>query len=151
MQYQLRPAVQQDASTIYRLFLRLHEESEIALPPVNPVKAMHGIVHAIGQDLAVVLGAEKGGRWVIVGALGLTAGADWFGDEGSLRDLSVYVTPEYRSFQAARLLVGAGKAMAAKHRVTLRLGIFGGKDMPRKLKLYERLGFRPMGVMLVGD
>lgn len=151
IRYQARPAVMQDASTIFRLCARLHEESEIDLPPIDPAKAMHAIVHSIGEGLTAVLGADKRGQRVIVGGIGLMGSADWFTSQGSMRDLWVYCLPEYRSFLAARTLIRIGFAMAAKHDLQLRLGVFGGAEtLGRKTILYQRLGLRPAGVMFIG-
>lgn len=151
MEYQLRKAAPQDVSAIHRLCVRLYEDADLGLPPVDHTKVLHQIVHAISEGLALVLGGERDGRRVIAGTLGLQPNADWFSSEASMRELWIYVLPEFRSFRAARMLISAGHEISAEHGMTFRMGIFGGKDLPRKIKLYERLGLRPAGVLFTGE
>lgn len=151
-QYHLRPAVQEDASAIYRLLKRMHAEADKPLDPIDPTTSMHRIVHAIGDGLAAVLGSEKDGRRVIVGSIGLTVDTAWFSKQPFIIDLWVYVMPEYRSMEAAEMLFDFVRTTAKAHEMGRpRLGSIVDGPSEAKTRLYRRLGFEPIGALFLGE
>ncbi len=151
----IRQAAMADASTILKLCARMHGEASLDMPDIDPVKAMHRIVHVIGNGGAYVVGAAKNdGPMTVVGTIGLEVQQDWYSSSDYVADVWLYVHTEHRSLAAWRALKHLAEAMAKDLDVPVRLGVFdGGRDargrtiLGRKTKLYERHGYEPVAVL----
>ena len=112
---------------------------------------------SFAKGLPFVVAAIEYGAWVaeddgeIVGSIGLQANAPWYAEMQYVSDLWTYVTPEYREHGVAGRLIEIAKDYAAEMEMPLMMGIFNDVDVERKIKFFEKMGFRMVGAQFLMD
>lgn len=127
-----------DMLEIVEMLLEMHSEVSFTLGPPDRRK----IVDALAP-------CE---RWVIKdfddsigGIIAFREATVWYSTAPFIADLVFYVRPAYRASRAASLLLRKAKERAKIKGLPLVLAANSGDDIPRKVKLYERMGFRQVG------
>jgi len=129
-----------DFEAVIALLERMHEDSGLDLPEMNPAKIRRAVYAA-----DAVFGAYNGPT--LAGVLILQQGAHWYSDERFLGDLAFFVAPEQRATTAALALLRAAKKYAKLKGLPLMLAVVDGRDVLRKAALYERAGFTTVGTV----
>lgn len=148
-------------------YRRLEENREDLQKIVDFLIATFGKEHEMGslsaskfsfaKGLPFVVAAIECGAWVaedegeIVGSVGLQITSPWYTEAQYMGDLWTYVTPEYREHGVAGRLVELAKDHATDKSMPLMMGIFNNVDVDRKIKFFEKMGFRMVGAQFLRD
>jgi hypothetical protein len=82
---------------------------------------------------------------IIVGTLAATVDETWYSDKKFMRTLWLHVNPRHRNFRIFRSIMIVFKEYALANKVTAICEIFQGKDVERKDKAFNKLGFKVIG------
>lgn len=136
---EVRPATIFDCSHLYAMLVQMHNEADIRLAEINPIKFSETVSRAVTHGVVLVAVEDK----KIIGSIGGMSSTEWWSDEPLLGDLWFYVYPAHRVSRAAIMLIrkflDVGKGMHIK------LGHIYGGDKPRKDHFYAKLGLSLAG------
>lgn len=148
----IRIADHADIPAMIALGRRLHAESErYAAVPFDVDKLTDTITMMLASPWHVILLAEVDD--VLVGMFGGGVAPYFFSHSLFGADVSLFVAPEHRgSTIAVRLIKEWERLLSGDTRVKESiLGISTGIDADRTKQLYERLGYRCVGYVMVKD
>lgn len=155
----VRRAVREDKGEIWRLFRSLHKEN--GLNPLSEEKVDYHIDRLL--DVRNIVNKDNGPRGIIgcigpVGALEacimLAFGTQWYSDQITLDEYLNYVSPEHRSSNHAKALIGFAKEMVDMLRpdhpeLRLVIGVLSTVRTAAKVRLYERQQLTPSGCFFI--
>lgn len=75
---------------------------------------------------------------IVEGVIGLRLDKFWFSDQWFIKDIFMYVHPEFRRSTRAKCLIAFAKECAKKMNIPLLMGIMSNIRTEAKAKLYER-------------
>ena len=132
-----------DRSEIWRLFLQSHRENGIF--PLAPEKVDFFLTRALAPEYIQPDDTNTRG---IVGVIGgpnaleamafIVIGSFWYSDQKHLEDFTVYVDPEYRHSNHAKVLIEWMKTQARLAGLPLLAGIMSNSRTEAKCRLYRR-------------
>ena len=151
----VRPAVIQDESEIWRLLRLMADEN--SLFPMSDTKVKWYLDRILKPEeipagdfgprgMAGVIGDPNALEAIIL----LLIGTNWYSEMYSLEDCANFVSPEHRSSNHAKALIGYAKSIVDAVRENhptfrLTLGIVSTKRTAAKIRLYERANLTPVG------
>lgn len=146
----IRRLEQKDIPEIVKMGRAMHAESSYRVMPFSEAKCRQTIEFIIASENALGLVAEKDG---IVGMFGAQATPHYFSDEVMATDFLLYVKPEFRGSSVAVRLVNAYVKWAESRGIRF---MFAGvtteiKESETAVRLYEKFGFRRVGIVLRRD
>jgi GNAT superfamily N-acetyltransferase len=142
----IRLATPADIPAMIALGAGMHAESRYASRPWNPRKVCGLMDWLIAEDDGLLLVAESTGE-IVGGFLGLIRD-DWCTDARVACDLALYVEPAMRGGLTGARLVTRYRAWAQEQGIfdeNIEAGITTGVDTSSSSRLYELLGFAPVG------
>lgn len=122
---------------LINLAIEYHESASDYFGSMNLKKMITGLAQAMSKHPVFVTRNDDG---EIVGAIVLDDAAPWWGDEGHLTNLLIYVRKEYRAFGTTRNLITLARNYAKEIGKPLELMFFHPEDLERKLKLFNHMG-----------
>lgn len=139
----IRPAKVDDISSIIELGAKLLDESPV-LPPHDPLKARKALAFFISGARASVFVADHDGE--IVGFIVGVLDEYWWSDAQYASDAAFFVEPNHRGYAVGLVKNLVAWAQKFKKVKQVSLGVSSGLETyERTGKLYERLGFKPVG------
>jgi GNAT superfamily N-acetyltransferase len=136
---QVRQATVLDSSFILSMLVKMHEESEFKLGPIDPKKFSQSVLSVINDGICfVAIDDDK-----FLGSIGGVYSSEWWTNETILGDIWFYVHKEHRNTTAAIELMK--KFIEAGDGMNIKLGHVYNGDLDRKDKFYERLGLVKAG------
>ena len=139
--YKIRKAQISDAVRIRELLKTWLIEAPFNFGNTNNKKALENIVFYIKNSFVIVVEHEN----IIVGTLAATVDETWYSDKKFMRTLWLHVNPKHRNFRIFRSIMVVFKEYALANKVTAICEIFQGKDVERKDKAFNKLGFKVIG------
>ena len=139
--YKIRKAQISDAVRIRELLKTWLIEAPFNFGNTNNKKALENIVFYIKNSFVIVVEYEN----IIVGTLAATVDETWYSDKKFMRTLWLHVHPKHRNFRIFRSIMIVFKEYALANKVTAICEIFQGKDVERKDKAFNKLGFKVIG------
>lgn len=73
----------------------------------------------------------------------------WFSSTPMLNSVFMYVKPEYRDIKIVRNLLNVAKEYGIMNKLSIVFGLTTKKDVEKKRKLFEHLGFEDWGSSLI--
>jgi GNAT superfamily N-acetyltransferase len=138
----LRCATQADFPRLVELGRAMHDESSYASMPFDPAVLTNTL--AFVREKGFICVNEKDGH--IDAVMVAVLSPSWFGPGLTASDLALYVEPAARGGTAAYRLIEAFIRWAESKGVhAMYLGVTTGVHPEQTGRLYERLGFRPVG------
>lgn len=98
------------------------------------------------KDAVLVKRNEDNDKF-IDGFIALRTSTTWWSEDPVLYTGIFYIKPEKRSFKLAKALLMAAKEYAIMNDIPLVIDIIDNKDVQRKTKLLEYLGFKRLGTL----
>ena len=139
--YKIRKAQISDAVRIRELLKTWLIEAPFNFGNTNNKKALDNIVFYIKNSFVIVVEYEN----IIIGTLAATVDETWYSDKKFMRTLWLHVNPRHRNFRIFRSIMIVFKEYALANKVTAICEIFQGKDVERKDKAFNKLGFKVIG------
>ena len=139
--YKIRKAQISDAVRIRELLKTWLIEAPFNFGNTNNKKALENIVFYIKNSFVIVVEYEN----IIIGTLAATVDETWYSDKKFMRTLWLHVNPKHRNFRIFRSIMIVFKEYALANKVTAICEIFQGKDVERKDKAFNKLGFKVIG------
>ncbi|MNJ17906.1 hypothetical protein D3C77_121970 [compost metagenome] len=146
----IRPATHEDVPRLIELGVVLHSTTSYASLGFNHAKAA-GFLHSLidGQSGVVFVSDHDG---VIVGGMAGGLTDQWFNDDLIAYDYSLFVEPGKRQGIVAARLIAAFQAWARiKGAKQIYMGIGTGVNVEGTTRLYEHMGLRVAGPLLVQE
>lgn len=141
---EVRPATADDIPALLALGEAMHAESRYADLPWHTPKVCGLMDWMIANDDGCLLVAEQGGE-IVGGFMGMAA-EHFFSTSKMATDLALFVPTTRRGGLAAVQLMRAYVTWAQERGIpNPQAGITTGVDVDRSSRLYESLGFKPVG------
>jgi hypothetical protein len=137
----IRLAEPADVPVLMALGRAFHAEIAEHHLPLDEDKTAATIRLSINQHLGICLMSDE----AVCGAFIMQNAAPWYSSGVALWEIIFHIRHGKRSAPGARLLLGAGKAIADDIGLPLFSNPVWGSDLLRKDKLLERAGFRRVG------
>lgn len=143
----IRPATLLDLPAIGRLCARFHAESAQAHVPYDADKVARVATGLMDHPRGLVLVAERGG--LVVGGLFAVAEEMFYSEALFSIPLGTFVAPRHRGGMTGPRLIRAyvdwAKALGV---ACINDGVVSGITPARTIKLYQAIGFVPVGIAL---
>lgn len=146
----IRPATHEDVPRLIELGVVLHASTSYAALDFNHAKAAAFLHSLIGSPSGVVFVSVH--DEVIIG--GMVGGLvdQWFNDDLIAYDYSLFVEPSRRQgIVAARLIAAFQEWARIKGAKQIYMGIGTGVSVEGTTRLYERMGLRVAGPLLIQE
>lgn len=140
----VRPAQPEDHREIWRLFLMGHKEN--GMFTLAPEKVEWFLQRALRPDMIPVGDTGPRGVIAVIGPVGslegmcfITIGEFWYTFDKHIEEFIVYVDPECRKSNHAKMLIAWMKQQVEDTGLPLFTGIISNSRTEAKVKLYERM------------
>ena len=143
----IRLATLDDIPALIALGAVMHQESRYRVLPYDEEKVRGLLSRMIEHEDGLLLVAEKSGE-IVGGFAGLIA-EHWFSTSRIATDFALFIHPDHRGGLTAARLLKAFVAWAKEHGAALiTAGITTGVHTDATTRLYQSLGFEPVGIAL---
>ena len=140
----IRAAVPADTGVLIAMLVIAH--GEIGGLPLSIDRLTKSVQRQV--DAGCVLVAVQDGR--VIGSIALENGGVPYSDEPILVTVWTVVARPFRSMAAIRALARSAQSVARFNSAVLAIGVHGLNDLGRRARVFERLGFQPLGLMMAG-
>jgi len=136
MDFNVQLANQSMAEDITDVLLQGQDEGFV-FPPDRDVilQYVKEIMNQNGGIIGVIYDHDNK---LVEGVIGLRLDKFWFSDQWFIKDIFMYVHPEFRRSTRAKCLIAFAKDCAKKMNIPLLMGIMSNIRTEAKAKLYER-------------
>jgi L-amino acid N-acyltransferase YncA len=141
----IRPANYEDIPALVDLGAVMHQESRYRVLPYAPNKVFGLLANMIEKDTGLLIVAERNGE-IIGGFMGLVV-EHWFSNSLIATDFALFIHPDHRGgMTAARLLKRFVAWSREKGAELITAGITTGVNADASTRLYQSIGFEPVGI-----